>query len=154
MHVQSFDSGHAAKKNQVKIWLETKGKRVFIVAKCPDKDPVATKTIAAKQNQLKNPNERAEIEAEWTRLCIEKQWVIAQIQGDQIALIVYPGTTGSFTRYISLRKEAPARYGHGEPIDVTNKNVKLKLGMDSLAVTDNNGHEFIDIQLSNRLWQD
>jgi len=93
MHLQAVDRKNL---NDYKVWLERKGKRVFEpVQKIPGK--IQTKLEAEVKKK------RTHIEARWTNLMIQNDWLALKMQGTIITLTVYPGSPGSrFTRFVDI----------------------------------------------------
>ena len=104
MHLQTIESGARSGPEEIKVWLEAKGKRIL--------EP-ATKNITGvnyKKLCAKIQAERTVIEDHWTTFMFYNQWLTAQLTGHIIRLTAYPGTHNSYTRKIDLRKKFPGAY--------------------------------------------
>ena len=104
MHLQTVESGARSGPNEIKVWLESKGKRIL--------EP-ATKNLAGadyKKLCAKIQADRAVIEDQWATFMLNNQWLTAQLTGHIIKLTAYPGTHNSYTREIDLRKKFPGAY--------------------------------------------
>ena len=101
MHLQVVD-----RKNAVlhKIWLESDGKRVFDPA-----GKIPSQTLKALEAEVLSL--RRHIEARWTNLMIENDWLKLHMHGREVTLIAYPGFPGAtFSRTFDIADYFPARY--------------------------------------------
>src|SRR5262249_2000612 len=109
MHLQVVDRKHAGLG--YKIWLESKGKRVFEpVGNIPAK---ILKLVRAEVDSTK-----ATVEAEWVHLMIEQRWLTYALHGTALTLIAYRGTPNRFERTIDLAPHLGIRVDEFQPQDV------------------------------------
>ena len=95
MHLQTVDRAHAPL--HYKVWLESRGKRVF------EPEPgIPAKVLKTLEKVVGKERER--IEAEWASFMIKKGWVQARLTGSVITLVAYPKTPNHFERTIAVNE--------------------------------------------------
>lgn len=98
MHLQTVDRAHVGL--HYKIWLESKGRRVF------EPEPgIPAKVLKAVQTTIDTERER--IEAEWAAFMIRKGWLQVRFANGIITLNAYPRSPNHFERTLELRELIP-----------------------------------------------
>jgi hypothetical protein len=104
MHLQPVDQEH---RNLYKVWLEARGKRVFVPA--GDIPAKVRKKLEAEVTRR-----RASIEAKWTKVMLDQGWLTCEVRGTLIVLTAYPHTPNRFERYVectdAMSAELAARF--------------------------------------------
>jgi hypothetical protein len=101
MHLQAVEEEARSGPNKAKVWLETKGKRIF---------ELATGTLSGpdlKRLKAKVDSERPVLEARWISLMVLQGWIKAELKTPIIVITAYPNTHNKFTRELDLRKLQP-----------------------------------------------
>ena len=101
MHVQTWLGDP---KEEVKVWLEDRGRRTFLLAK--GRLNSADEKILRKKVQ----GERSKFDRQWIALMIARGWLEARLQGSTIVLTAYKSFAHKFTRTIDLREKFPGYY--------------------------------------------
>lgn len=102
LHIQTVDKGSLYGPKSAKVWLESKGQRVFDVESTGGLS--ARKLAELKASVVKN---KQYIESEWISGLIDKAKVTAKIEGDDVVITMYPGTHNEYTGTVPLREEFP-----------------------------------------------
>jgi len=132
MHLQTVD---LRTKDTIKVWLETVGKRDFVLAKGTLEGKEYRELFAEVQSN------REYLENLWAAFMIDNGWLSAVVKGDVVLLTAYPKTNSSFQRKIELRKEFPGAFrsqtqGYNRPgwdgknllVDLDSENALLAVG--------------------------
>jgi hypothetical protein len=101
MHLQTVDEDSLRGPSKVKVWLESKGKRVFELAEGQISGP------DLKKLRDRVETERENIEDRWANFMYQNGWLKYQLNGSTLTLTAYPGGHNSFTRTVDLGKEYP-----------------------------------------------
>ncbi len=116
MHLQTVDTKGVIR---YKVWLEKDGKPVFEPASA-----IPAKILKPLQTEVGNL--RRHIEARWTNLMIENDWITIHMHGREVTVIAYPAFPGSrFTRTFDIAEHFPARYN---PNSLTTDKTPIKPG--------------------------
>ena len=126
MHLQTVEDGALYGPNKVKVWLETKGKRVF---------ELATGTISSpdlKRLRAKVEAEREDLESRWITFMVKHGWITVELKTPIIVVTAYPNTHNKFIRELDLRKLQPGLANWDNYIvDFDKDNGMLRFGTES-----------------------
>lgn len=102
MHLQPVDQKH--RTADYKVWLEERGRRVF-----QPEGSIPPKVLKRVEGELVKHRKR--IEDDWTRLMLQKDWLILSLTGSIITVVAYPQVPGSgFARTLDLADYLPGIY--------------------------------------------
>jgi hypothetical protein len=139
MHLQSTDGEH-----DYKVWLEEKGKRVFL-----PENAIPRKALKLLDAEVKN--HRRFIEDKWVRLMLDARWLDLRIALPNVTLVAYPHTPNKLVRKIDLRtwltQEQLASL-HPSKITLDREMAALRLWADRTE-----DQVPYDVRLSTLLWQ-
>jgi hypothetical protein len=128
MHLQTVSGGSRSGHDKVKVWLESRGKRIFELA---EGNP--------KKSELNTLADRVEVDREsiedkWTIFMIDNDWVKAEIKDRVVTVTAYPNSHNNFIRKINLSQYYPGAYPRW---DTTRPKLDLKSSPGLLAVGPN-----------------
>ena len=126
MHLQTVEDGALYGSKKVKVWLETKGKRVF---------ELATGNLSSpdlKRLKAKVESERENLESRWITFMVKHDWITAELRTPIIVVTAYPNTHNKFTRELDLRNLQPGVKSWDKPmiIDFDDGNGMLRFGTE------------------------
>jgi hypothetical protein len=127
MHLQTVEAEARSGPNKAKIWLESKGKRIFELATGDISGP------DLKRLKAKVDSERSILEAKWISLMIHHEWIKAELEGHIVVVTAYPNTHNKFSRKLDLKKFYPGCYPNWNkypPIVDFDDNGMLRIGND------------------------
>jgi hypothetical protein len=102
MHLQPVDAKHITAG--YRVWLEDRGKRVVQA-----EGDIPAKVLRRLESDLSK--HRGSIEDDWTRLMLQKDWIILSLTGSIVTIVAYPHVPGSgFARTLDLADHLPALY--------------------------------------------
>jgi hypothetical protein len=101
MHLQVVDGKNPGR---YKVWLERDGSRIFEpIGKIPGK--------ALKALEAEVENSRRYVEARWTNLMIDNDWLTLRMSGREVTVTAYHAFPGArFVRTFDIADYFPARY--------------------------------------------
>lgn len=137
MHLQSVE-----RKYKYKVWLESKGERVFEPeGKIPAKVSKALREAVTAHREF--------IEDNWVDLMLDKGWLALHIALPQLTLVAYPNSPSKFTCVIDLMTWFDPKLLATLTPDI----IELNRDMGSLRLWTNRPEEqTYDARLSRLLW--
>ncbi len=141
MHLQSVD-----RKHKYRVWLEDKGKRVFV-----PEGKIPAKVVKALREELNIQRHRQFVEDNWVDLMLDKKWIALYVAMPKLTLVAYPKTPNKFTRVIDLTTWLdPELLATLRP-----EFIELNREMAALRLwTDRPEEHAYDVRLSRLLWMD
>jgi hypothetical protein len=104
MYLQTLERGALSGPNEVRVWLEERGVRAFVIAR-GELSRAEVDELRAAVN-LNRPN----LEASWVCFMANQTRLDATLSGHLITLTAYSGSPQEFIRRIDLRRHFPGAY--------------------------------------------
>ena len=121
IHLQTVDPKSLKQGVTAKFWLEKRGERVFELA-------AGSLSASDKKKLLAQVRKDQElIENSWVHWLIEKDWLLASLDGSMVTLTVYPDSHNTYKRTIDMRKELPGRWKKGGTWDANPSLARARL---------------------------
>jgi hypothetical protein len=112
MHIQTVEDGFRSTPTKIKVWLESKGKRVFELSE----GQISGSDLRKLRSKVEL--ERENLEDRWANFMYRNGWIKYQLDGSILTLVAYPGTHNSFTRVVDLEGKYPGMVWDKYPIYV------------------------------------
>jgi hypothetical protein len=104
MCLQTLERGALSGPKEVRVWLEERGTRAFVIARA--------ELSRSERDELRADvnSDRPNLEASWACFMANQQRLSATLSGHLITLTAYPGSPQAFIRRIDLRRHFPGAY--------------------------------------------
>jgi hypothetical protein len=131
MHLQTLERGRLSGPNEIRVWLEDRGVRAFVLGRGALSQGELDELGAAVNGYRPN------LEARWVCLMANQQRLCATLSGSVITFTAYSGSPRQFTRRLDLRSHFGGAYSGSNAWDENPPRLDWDPSNGLLAV----GHE-------------